>query len=75
MYFDNGDKFTGTFYNEAREGHGSLEFGAARAATSQEIDSTQLFICPRMEPFFIGKKCAQGRYLLGNQIWANEWAS
>ena len=34
MIFDNGDKFTGNFNNEAREGPGSLELCAATAVTS-----------------------------------------
>ena len=34
MTFDNGDKFTGGFCNEAREGQGCLELGVASSGTS-----------------------------------------
>ena len=34
MIFDNGDKFTGSFCNEAREGQGCLELGVASSVTS-----------------------------------------
>ena len=37
MVFDNGDKFAGTFCNEAREGPGCLELGSAAAAATSDV--------------------------------------